>query len=393
MKRVLLAALFAVLPAGLWSQQSALVPGAVRFSDATPENPYINGLGMKFAHVENGDQPFLISILAVQLQEYAVFAKATKVPNEEWKTREFGYVDRITWHEAVAFCEWLTRTERSARRINKAQAYRLPTDAQWTAGEIVFDNEVRSTWEWCAELKDTADESLRIIRGSSGRRGGGAHRGRYQNTAFRVVLSDSAGQGANSAVPMAPMEPASAPAASAPPANTPAPIAYDASLPVIEILSQQSPNASSWVYAPLNELLPPNIRQNLTSLREDLLDEGKKTPKANLDAYRFGYQLCNSMISALDERDKALARAGFTVAQANAKVSTSNQQLDARRNYMQSWPQYVRETNLREEIKNQSKNNTLVVQERSKLDWSERAASLRKTFETQYSQFRQALRQ
>ncbi len=81
------------------------------------------------------------------------------------------------------------------------------------------------------------------------------------------------------------------------------------------ILAQETPNASAWVLASLDEAVPADIRQNLTLLREDLLDEGKTTPRTSLDAYRSGYQLCNSLITALDERDKALVKAGVSLTQ------------------------------------------------------------------------------
>ena len=37
----------------------------------------------------------------------------------------------VTWHDAVAFCVWLTETERKAGRLATNERYRLPTEAQW----------------------------------------------------------------------------------------------------------------------------------------------------------------------------------------------------------------------------------------------------------------------
>lgn len=40
-------------------------------------------------------------------------------------------VEQVSWHNAVAYCEALTRQERSASRLPAGYEYRLPTEAQW----------------------------------------------------------------------------------------------------------------------------------------------------------------------------------------------------------------------------------------------------------------------
>ena len=179
------------------------------------------------------------------------------------------------------------------------------------------------------------------------------------------------------------------------------------------VLSQQAPNASAWVLAPLDQAVPPDIRQNLTFLREDLLDEGKADAKAGLEAYRSGHQLCNSMIAALDERDKALTRAGVLVAQANANVAITSQALEARRSGgsravttsngltgtsttvvrdLSSWTQYAREGDQREELRNQASNKIELANVRYKAEWNDRVAQLRTQLDGLYAQFRDELR-
>lgn len=170
-------------------------------------------------------------------------------------------------------------------------------------------------------------------------------------------------------------------------------IQIDPNQPLLDTFSQLAPNASEWVLAGLDEGVPPNVRQNLTYLREDLLDEYKQKPKASQDAYRTAHQLCSTMIAALDERDQTLVRAGFRAVQAEAGISGSNQALNARRNYMMSWPQYAREQAQRSELLRQGSAGAQVRKELPKVEWSTRTNALRKTLDDLYAKFREALRQ
>jgi hypothetical protein len=163
--------------------------------------------------------------------------------------------------------------------------------------------------------------------------------------------------------------------------------------PPLETLSQEAPNATAWVLAPLDQAVPDGIRQNLTTLREDLLDESKAKPAAGPEAYAIGRQLCDALIAVLDERDANLVRFGYRKAQANANTRVTSQALEARRNYMMSWPQYAREQNQAAEIFRQQKNSAAVTKELPKVEWSNRTALLRKTLDALYAKYREALRQ
>jgi hypothetical protein len=168
----------------------------------------------------------------------------------------------------------------------------------------------------------------------------------------------------------------------------------DPNQPLLDTFSQLAPNASAWVLAGLDEGVPPNVRQNLTYLREDLLDEYKQKPKASQDAYKVAHQLCSTMIAALDERDQTLVRAGFRAVQADANATISgNQALNARRNYMMSWPQYAREQAQRSTLQSEAANKSQVMKEQPKVEWSTRTAALRRTLDDLYAKFREALRQ
>ena len=51
-----------------------------------------------------------------------------------------------------------------------------------------------------------------------------------------------------------------------------------------EVLAKEGPNAIEWALAPLKRAVPTELRQNLTLLREDLLDEAAKKPVASAEA-------------------------------------------------------------------------------------------------------------
>ena len=148
----------------------------------------------------------------------------------------------------------------------------------------------------------------------------------------------------------------------------------------------------AWTLAPLEEDVPPDIRQNLTYLREDLIDEGKKKPAASLDAYRAAYYLCEALIAALDERTQARVAAGFRAAQSVANQSNTNSALEARRTYMMSWPQYHREESQRAALRSQNAANVARDGEAQKVAWATRVERSRVKLDGLYRQFRAAMR-
>ncbi len=161
----------------------------------------------------------------------------------------------------------------------------------------------------------------------------------------------------------------------------------------IEVLKEQGPNAVEWALAPLDEAIPSDIRQNLTHLREDLLDEAKKNPKGSASAYQIGSEYCDKILAALDLRDLARVNAGYSAAQADADKKISNQALDARRNFQMSWPQYRREESQRSALRQQQENVADLKKERSKVDWTNRVLKMRDHLDDLYGRLREALRQ
>lgn len=175
-------------------------------------------------------------------------------------------------------------------------------------------------------------------------------------------------------------------------AGTAATVQTDANQPRIEVLKDQGLNAMEWALAPLDQPTPPNIRQNLIYLREDLLDESKQNPKGSSDAYALAAQFCQKILAALAERSQAGVLAGYTAAQADADMRVTSAQLEVRRNYMMSWPQFAREESQREEIARQQMSEADLKKERSKVAWAARAAALHGQLDNLYRQFRENLR-
>jgi len=170
------------------------------------------------------------------------------------------------------------------------------------------------------------------------------------------------------------------------------PIQTDPNQPRIEVIRDQGPNAVEWALAPLEEPIPPNIRQNLTYLREDLLDEAKAGPKAPAEAYRLGSDYCDKILAALRLREQARVQAGYRAAQADADIKVTNSQLDARRNYQMSWPQYHREESQRAALREQESNKADLKKEKVKVEWSARADQMRGALDAGYRQLRESMR-
>jgi len=71
---------------------------------------------------------FWIASREVTVGQFKEFAKATAHPEESWKTAFEGQTDlhpvvRVSWHDAMAFCAWLSQKEQ--------KTYDLPTEAEW----------------------------------------------------------------------------------------------------------------------------------------------------------------------------------------------------------------------------------------------------------------------
>lgn len=135
--------------------------------EPTTTSPFINSLGMQFVPVPitggpTGGQHVLFSKWETRVQDYQVFIAETKRP---WPKVSFAQdathpAVNITWEDAQAFCQWLTQHEIAAGKLASNQAYRLPTDHEWScavglgnredpaSAPADKDKQIQNTYPW-----------------------------------------------------------------------------------------------------------------------------------------------------------------------------------------------------------------------------------------------------
>ena len=94
---------------------------------------------MSFVPVPGTEVQFCI--WETRVKDYAAYAAANAGVDGSWK-KPFGRkgfkqadthpVVNVSWNDAQAFCEWLTKKELAEGKIKAGQKYRLPTDAEWS---------------------------------------------------------------------------------------------------------------------------------------------------------------------------------------------------------------------------------------------------------------------
>ena len=116
---------------------------------ATKVSPYVNSLGMRFVPVPGAP---LFSVWETRVQDFRLFAaeegevlERRSGEKRAWDAPGFAQgpthpVVCVSWHDAGRFGVWLPLRERAAGRLGPRDAYRLPTDAEWTlaAGSALY---------------------------------------------------------------------------------------------------------------------------------------------------------------------------------------------------------------------------------------------------------------
>ncbi len=109
----------------------AAVPSAIP-SPPVAGQPWTNSLGVKF--VPAGTDGILFGVWDVRVKDYQAFVTAT---GHDWPKPSFTQTENdpavnVSWDDAHAFCDWLTRKEQAEGILGPNQKYRLPTDAEWS---------------------------------------------------------------------------------------------------------------------------------------------------------------------------------------------------------------------------------------------------------------------
>jgi formylglycine-generating enzyme required for sulfatase activity len=131
--------------------------------NATKDHPWVNSLRMKFVPV--ADTQVLFSVWDTRVQDFETFVKNTdydatrgmySLDKDQWKQRGATWkkpgfsqgrnhpVVGVSWDDAKAFCEWLTKRERGSGSLPEGMHYRLPTDEEWSIA-VGLDSEAGNT--------------------------------------------------------------------------------------------------------------------------------------------------------------------------------------------------------------------------------------------------------
>jgi len=89
-----------------------------------------NSLGMKFLPAEVAGSPILLSVYETTVDNYRRFLRDNRDiqwPEPDYRLRDEQAATLMSWHDAVAFCEWLTKEERQNGTIGENDQYTLPS--------------------------------------------------------------------------------------------------------------------------------------------------------------------------------------------------------------------------------------------------------------------------
>jgi formylglycine-generating enzyme required for sulfatase activity len=121
-------------------------------SAAEPQKTRKNSLGVTFKDVDG--VPVLFSDFETRLSDFQTFVRESGYNwNEKAPFPQTGDhpVVNVNVVDAVAFCEWLTKRDRTKGLISADELYRLPNNAEWDAAAGLNGkaaNEVKASFPW-----------------------------------------------------------------------------------------------------------------------------------------------------------------------------------------------------------------------------------------------------
>jgi formylglycine-generating enzyme required for sulfatase activity len=125
--------------------------------------------------VPAGTDGVLFSVWDVRVKDFKAFVDATgydatggmvsiggdgiKSRGDTWKSPGFTQTEDdpvvgVSWNDAKAFCQWLTKKEQDAGTLASDQEYRLPTDAEWSTAVGLDENSGGTPAEKNSKIKN-----------------------------------------------------------------------------------------------------------------------------------------------------------------------------------------------------------------------------------------------
>jgi len=178
------------IPLPRTAQQEAPQPRAPSIAPVAVK-PWTNSLGMPF--VPAGTPDVLFGIWDVRVKDFQAYVEATHAqpaagifvtkaithadgspalgfeldPSASWNNPGFdldqGSTDPVvgvSWDEAMAFCQWLTKKEQAEGELAANRQYRLPTDAEWSRAAGKGKYPWGDAWPPPAEAGNYGDQAL-----------------------------------------------------------------------------------------------------------------------------------------------------------------------------------------------------------------------------------------
>jgi formylglycine-generating enzyme required for sulfatase activity len=110
--------------------------------ETTTAQTFENTLGMKFVFVKEAGVYF--SIWETRVKDFKAYTNAKNIDPKKWEPVIYPQtavhpVVNTNWEDSVAFCEWLTKKELAEGKLKPRQAYRLPTDSEWSVAVGLTD--------------------------------------------------------------------------------------------------------------------------------------------------------------------------------------------------------------------------------------------------------------